>query len=78
MFVREAIGGVKMNKTRNRNALQRFNRRGTLDPLTRTRLIWSGRVWLVSVLQFVGTVIESFVKIIMKIVLVILAAIFFM
>jgi len=67
-----------MNKTRNRNALQRFNRRVTLDPLTRTRLIWIGRVWLVSVLQFVGTVIESFLKIIMKIVLVILAAIFFM
>ena len=49
----------------------------TLDPLTRTRLIWFGRVWLVSVLQFVGAVIEGIVKIITKIVLIILAAIFF-
>ncbi len=67
-----------MNKTRNRNAIQRFNRRVTLDPLTRTRLIWIGRVWLVSVLQFVGVVIEGIVKIFVKIVLIILAAIFFM
>ncbi len=60
------------------NVLQRMNRRVTLDPLFRTRLIWIGRVWLVSVLKFVGVVIESFVKIITKIVLIILAAIFFM
>ncbi len=67
-----------MNKTRSRNALQRFNRRLTLDPLARTRLIWIGRVWLVSVLHFVGSVIESIFKIITKIVLIILAAILFM
>lgn len=69
-----------MNKTQKHklNALQRFNRRVTLDPLIRTRLIWIGRVWMVSVLQFVGIVIESIVKVITKIVLVILAAVFLM
>ncbi len=69
-----------MNKTQTQklNALKKFYRRMTLNPLSRTRLIWIGRVWLVSLLQFVGSVIESFVKIITKILLVILAAIFFM
>ena len=65
-------------QTRKLNRLQRLNRKMTLDPLFRTRLIWVGRVRLVSVLQFIGTVIESIVKIIAKIVLVILAAIFFL
>ena len=65
-------------QTRKLNRLQRLNRKMTLDPLFRTRLIWIGRVRLVSVLQFVGVAIESIVKIITKIVLVFLAAIFFM
>ncbi len=65
-------------QTRKLNGLQRINRRMTLNPLHRTRLIWIGRVWIISILQFIGTVIESIVKIIMKIVLVILAALFFM
>ena len=65
-------------QTRKLNRLQRLNRKMTLDPLFRTRLIWVGRVWLVSFLQFIGTVIESIVKMIAKIVLVILAALFFL
>ena len=65
-------------QTRKPSRVQRLNRKMLLSPLTRTRLIWISRVWLVSVLQFIGTVIESIVKIIAKIVLVILAAIFFL
>ena len=65
-------------QTRKLSGVQRLNRKMLLSPLTRTRLIWISRVWLVSFLQFIGTVIESIVKIIAKIVLVILAAIFFL
>ena len=69
---------MKKMQTRKLNGLQRMNRRVTLDPILRTRLIWMGRIWLLSILKFVGVVIESIVKIIAKIVLVILAAIFFL
>ena len=71
---------VEMSKmqTRRLNSFQRLNRKITFHPLLRTRLIWMGRVWLVSILQFAGVVIESLLKIITKIVLIILAAIFFM
>lgn len=65
-------------QTRKLSGVQRLNRKMLLSPLTRTRLIWISRVWLVSFLQFIGNVIESIVKIIAKIVLVILAAIFFL
>ena len=71
---------VEMNgmQTQRLNGFQRLNRTITLDPILRTRLIWLSRVWFVSILQFVGVVIESIVKTITKIVLIILAALFFM
>ena len=67
-----------MNKfqTRRLNGLQRLNRKLTLNPLIRTRLIWVGRIWIVNLLYFFGKIFESIFKVIVKIVLVIIAALF--
>ena len=67
-----------MNKfqTRRLNGLQRLNRKLTLNPLIRTRLIWVGRIWIVNLLYFFGKIFESIFKVIVKVVLVIIAALF--
>ena len=58
------------------NGLQRLNRRITVNPLLRTRLIWLSRIWLVNSFHFIGAMIEGIVKFIVKTILVIIAAFF--
>ena len=65
-------------QTRKLNGLQRMNRRMTLNPLLRTRIIWWTRIRIVKLFTKLGIIIEVFVKIIVKIVLVIMAALFLM
>ena len=71
---------VDMNgmQTRRLNGLQRLNRKLTLNPLIRTKLIWVGRIWMVNLLQILGKIIEGIFKAITKIALVILTALLFM
>ena len=65
-------------QTRKLNGLQRMNRRMTLNPLLRTRIIWWTRIWFAKFFATLGMIIEGFVKTIVKIVLVIIAALFLM
>ncbi len=65
-------------QTRRLNGLQRLNRKLTLNPLIRTKLIWVGRIWIVNLLHILGKIIEGIFKVITKIVLVIIAALLFM
>ena len=63
-------------QTRKLNGLQRMNRRMTLNPLLRTRIIWWTRIWVTKFFATLGIIIEAIIKTIVKIVLVIMAALF--
>ncbi len=63
-------------QTRKLNGLQRMNRRMTLNPLLRTRIIWWTRIWVTKFFATLGVIVEAFIKTIVKIVLVIMAALF--
>ena len=63
-------------QTRKLNGLQRLNRRMTLNPLLRTRIIWWTRIWVTKFFATLGMIVEAFIKTIVKIVLVIMAALF--
>ena len=65
-------------QTHKLNGLQRMNRRMTLNPLLRTRIIWWSRIWLAKFFATLGMIIEGSLKINAKIVLVIRAALFLM
>lgn len=71
--------GGSMNKMRNSNlnAIERLNRKFTLNPLIRTKLIWFGRIWIADLINMLGKIIEKTVKGIIKIILIIVAAFFF-
>ncbi len=64
-------------QTRKLNGFQRLNRRFTLNPLTRTKLIWWGRIWIINLIHVIVRIIEGVIKAIAKIVLIIIAAFFF-
>ena len=63
-------------QTRKLNGLQRMNRRMTLNPLLRTRIIWWTRIWVTKFFATLGMIVEEIMKTIVKIVLVIMAALF--
>jgi len=63
-------------QTRKLNGLQRMNRRMTLNPLLRTRIIWWTRIWVTKFFATLGMIVEAIMKTIVKIVLVIMAALF--
>jgi len=63
-------------QTRKLNGLQRMNRRMTLNPLLRTRIIWWTRIWVTKFFATLGMIVEAIIKTIVKIVLVIMAALF--
>ena len=63
-------------QTHKLNGLQRMNRRMTLNPLLRTRIIWWTRIWVTKFFATLGMIIEAIIKTIVKIVLVIMAALF--
>jgi hypothetical protein len=63
-------------QTRKLNGLQRMNRRMTLNPLLRTRIIWWTRIWVTMFFAILGMIIEAIIKTLVKIVLVIMAALF--
>ena len=63
-------------QTRKLNGLQRMNRRITLNPLLRTRIIWWTRIWVTKFFATLGIIIEAIIKTIVKIVLLIMAALF--
>jgi hypothetical protein len=63
-------------QTRKLNGLQRMNRRMTLNPLLRTRIIWWTRIWVIKFFATLGMIVEAIMKTIVKIVLVIMAALF--
>ena len=64
-------------QTRKLNRFQRLNRRFTLNPLMRTKLIWWGRIWIINLIHVFVRIIEGIIKAIAKIVLIIIAALFF-
>ncbi len=64
-------------QTRKLNRFQRLNRRFMLNPLMRTRLIWWGRIWIINLIHVFVRIIEGMIKVIAKIVLIIIAALFF-
>ncbi len=64
-------------QTRKLNRFQRLNRRFILNPLTRTKLIWWGRIWIMNFIHAIVRIIEGIIKAIAKIVLIIIAALFF-
>jgi hypothetical protein len=66
---------VDVIKTRRLNRFQGLNRQFILNPLTRTRLIWWGRIWIINLLHTFGRIIEGFIKAIAKIVLIIIASV---
>jgi hypothetical protein len=63
-------------QTRKLNGLQRMNRRMTLNPLLRTRIIWWTRIWVTKFFATLGMIVEAIIKTIVKIILVIMAALF--
>ena len=63
-------------QTRKLNGLQRMNRRMTLNPLLRTRIIWWTRISVTKFFATLGMIVEAIIKTIVKIVLVIMAALF--
>ncbi len=64
-------------QTKKLNRFQRLNRRFMLNPLTRTKLIWWGRIWIINFIHAIVNIIEGVIKAIAKIVLIIIAALFF-
>lgn len=64
-------------QTRMLNRFQLLNRRFILHPLLRTRLIWWGRIWIVNLIHVIIRIIEGMIKVIAKIVLLVIAAFFF-
>jgi len=77
-FLDGTVWRLVMNEmqTRKLNGLQRMNRRVTLNPLLRIRIIWWTRIWLAKFFATLGMIIEGFLKLIVKIVLVIMTAFF--
>jgi hypothetical protein len=63
-------------QTRKLNRFQRLNRRFTLNPLMRTRLIWWGRIWIINLIHVNVRIIEGVIKAIAKLILIIIAALF--
>ena len=55
-------------------SLTRLNRRVTINPLLRTRLIWFTRVWLVDVLDLILSVFKSVIKFVFKSILIFISA----
>ncbi len=68
------MNGIQSRKL---NRFQRLNRRFTMNPLMRTRLIWWGRIWILNLIHTLVRIIEGIIKAIAKIVLIIIAALFF-
>ncbi len=64
-------------QTRKLNGFQRLNRRFTLNPLMRTRLIWWGRIWIINLIHAIVSIIEGIIKAVAKLILIIIAALFF-
>lgn len=56
--------------------VHKLRRRLILNPLIRVEIIWIFRVWLIKLFLFAGAVIEAIVKFIVKVILVIIAALF--
>ena len=65
-------------QTKKLNRFQRLNRRFMLNPLTRTKLIWWGRIWIINLIHAIVRIIEGIIKAVAKLILIIIAAIFFL
>ncbi len=65
-------------QTKKLNRIQRLNRRFMLNPLARTKLIWWGRIWIINLIHAIVRIIEGIIKAVAKLILIIIAAIFFL
>jgi hypothetical protein len=48
-----------------------------VNPLLRTRLIWWGRIWIIKLIQVLVKIFEGIIKGVAKLILIIIAALFF-